>query len=73
VKTLTKIEEITIGQAHENLNKIFRQTLQSFSTEERFEKDGRVHQNMLFKFPCACPMVISRIFGKSFRFPFPYF
>ena len=24
-------------------------------------------------FTCACPMVISPIFGKSFHFPFPYF
>ena len=24
-------------------------------------------------FLCACPMVISSIFGKSFHFPFPYF
>ena len=26
-----------------------------------------------FKFPCACPTVISSIFGKNFHFPFPYF
>ena len=24
-------------------------------------------------FMCACPMMISSIFGKSFHFPFPYF
>ena len=24
-------------------------------------------------FTCACPMVISSIFGKNFHFPFPYF
>ena len=37
------------------------------------EKDGRVRQNISFKFPCACPTMISSIFGKSFHFPFPYF
>ena len=26
-----------------------------------------------FMFVCACPSVISSIFGKSFRFSFPYF
>ena len=37
------------------------------------EKDGRPCQNISIKFPCACPPVISSIFGKSFHFPFPYF
>ena len=37
------------------------------------EKDDRAGQNISLKFPCACPTVISSIFGKSFHFPFPYF
>ena len=37
------------------------------------EKDGRARWNISIKFPCACPTVISSIFGKSFHFLFPYF
>ena len=37
------------------------------------EKDGCDHQNILIKFPCAFPIVISSICGKSFPFSFPYF
>ena len=45
--------------------------LENFWT--KIEKDGRVRQNILIKFACACPMAISSFFGKSFPFPFPYF
>ena len=37
------------------------------------EKDGSVRWNISIKFPCACPTVITSIFGKRFHFPFPYF
>ena len=39
----------------------------------QFEKDSCDHQNISIKFPCAFPMVIYSIFGKSFLFPLPYF
>ena len=37
------------------------------------EKDDCDRRNISIKFPCAFPMVISSIFGKSFPFLFPYF
>ena len=40
------------------------------------EKDGRVRQNISILLLCVfvcLSTVISSIFGKSFRFPFPYF
>ena len=75
-------------QIHGNLIKIFRQREQMFvNTRQRWchsvmcvhkhllsltDKDGRACRNILIKFPCACPTVISSIFGKSFHFPFLY-
>ena len=37
------------------------------------EKDSRVCRFCFHVFSCACPTLISSIFGKSFHFPFPYF
>ena len=66
------MKEITIGQAHENTQKL-NQNISTDTAVFLIEKDSSVRQNISIKFPCAYPMAISSTFGKSFHFPFPYF
>ena len=89
VERKVKTEEITVGQAHVNTRKQSKyfEGRGHLSQSERewmyvntwhllnllIEKDSRDRQNISIKFPCACPMVISSVFGKSFHFPFLYF